>query len=540
MKKQKNISGQVLVIVLLVLSIVGIFVVAIASNAQRDIQQTIRDEKYEQYYSLAEQVILEAITTDDLLTYQFNGDGSCLDQGSGGFNCTVTKSSETDSSDNVQIELNVLPESNNIEKLPLKKDQTLTLSLTNFKEDIILSWTGEQVALNLSLDYLDNTSGEYKTVKGIYDGNQSNPVFEGTIDANYNIFNFQEVIEEETSLPLTNNISFTIQSAEDKGKITSMDWNPISLRIKPVITNEESYTEVSIKSQNSSFPSQVSKYTATAYSISNIGPETPTVVLETQIPIHNSPAEFFDYALRSQTEVEKPSETGEDGSEIAGNIFKLDFNEGSGNTITDGINGLVGNAMNFNASNWVNGIKGGSAVYFPYVSSRYITFPDNDLFDGGTEKTYSVWVKRDAQATIQEIMSKGIQDQMSFAIGVCANGNVYVSARSSSSVNNEFSGSSISTGKWHHLVLVVNTALPATEDVALYINGQRQVRGSTPGCVTNITNNLTGIWNNTYDLRIGVRRSNSLPLRGALDNVKIFNKALTQGEILTLYNNEKP
>lgn len=189
--------------------------------------------------------------------------------------------------------------------------------------------------------------------------------------------------------------------------------------------------------------------------------------------------------------------------------------------------GKVGQALNFDGTN------------------DYIEIADNDILEGGTTKTISVWVKPTSVASIMMIFEKGdtnraLPEKGPYFLAVCNDGRVVVHATQTNGNTNEFMGSTtLSTNTWYHLALIINTgeALGADE-VKLYINGTKESRGSGD-CATDNQTDLGAIQSNGQPLFVGIRDNNgtkSLPFQGIIDEARVYSRALSADEVKYLYN----
>ena len=101
------------------------------------------------------------------------------------------------------------------------------------------------------------------------------------------------------------------------------------------------------------------------------------------------------------------------------------------------------------------------------------------------------------------------------------------------SAPNNVSTSIYNETNWHHVVLILDkNQTNANDEIKLYLDGVQQtlyvVNGQNNSTTGNFISNI---------LYIGGRGdANQYSYKGALDDVKIFNKPLTQTEITNLYN----
>jgi hypothetical protein len=79
------------------------------------------------------------------------------------------------------------------------------------------------------------------------------------------------------------------------------------------------------------------------------------------------------------------------------------------------------------------------------------------------------------------------------------------------------------TGTWAHVAVVYNDT-----NIQLYVNGEADgdAVAYTSGCADKATT-----------VRVGLAADNTLPLRGTIDELIIFNRALSAGEVSSVYTN---
>ncbi len=219
------------------------------------------------------------------------------------------------------------------------------------------------------------------------------------------------------------------------------------------------------------------------------------------------------------------------------------LDEQSGTLVADASgHGLAGTAS---GATIIDGVKG-KARSFNGVNN-YIEVPDNDFLDINTQITLMMWAKIDPTATEGFLISKRIQNDvncdinydikyggspggvyLAFQFGSgCATGSNYALANVPNLNDNE----------WHHLAVSFVFGQPSS---ALWmIDGAGQ-----PGTWSHWNGSSGGgdqIPNtNSYNLEIGRQLSASPGYhKGAVDQIRIFNRALSENEIRDIYNAEK-
>jgi hypothetical protein len=189
------------------------------------------------------------------------------------------------------------------------------------------------------------------------------------------------------------------------------------------------------------------------------------------------------------------------------------MNEGSG-TVSSDFSGNKNNGVFGGTPTWVNG-KFGKGLNF-FNLGNYIQVSDSNSLDTTSDVTVSAWIKLNGNSDTQFVVNKdenyslrvtGGLVRMQFWTGTTIRA-VDVTAPSS--------------GSWHHVVGVVTS----NEVTAVYVDGILQ--GSS-----------------AYVLSGGVSRVLTNPLifgtgfgggyAGSIDEVRIYNRALSQSEVSTLY-----
>ncbi len=240
-----------------------------------------------------------------------------------------------------------------------------------------------------------------------------------------------------------------------------------------------------------------------------------------------------------------------------------DFNEGEGDELTaQGAKGLkakltAGASQIFGESvtkpAFVDGVKGGKALNFQKGAYLAIDgYTDNDLLN--KNMTYSAWVKPDSTRAGNYIMSFNrwnnwklqLQEQNKVFYTIATNTGI-------SDMDNE-ADNSAPNGDWTHIAVVLSLD---NHTVDIYVNGvlTKQWTGETKGPLAGtaqaaLAKNPVGFLIGagvTYEYAVenftdwdGWKQPSGWDhFVGCMDNVGIYNVALTEGQISKLYNDQK-
>ncbi|MCP3137603.1 apiosidase-like domain-containing protein [Pyxidicoccus xibeiensis] len=213
---------------------------------------------------------------------------------------------------------------------------------------------------------------------------------------------------------------------------------------------------------------------------------------------------------------ESPDGSREDRQALAvpGLVAAYGFDEGSGTTAGD----ASGNGLNgtLSGQTWTMGRYGGALAF----SNNYLTVPDSNLLDLTRGMTLSAWVY--PTAALQRwptVVMKEKPSQMAYVLYANSDMNrpsaFFVSGGVEHGV---LGGSGLPLNTWTHLAATYDGAA-----FSLYVNG---------ALVSSVAQTAT-MDVSTNELRIGGNRVWGEYFPGRIDEVRIYNRALTPAEILS-------
>lgn len=210
--------------------------------------------------------------------------------------------------------------------------------------------------------------------------------------------------------------------------------------------------------------------------------------------------------------------------------WTFDTADSSGTTIydrsTNGNNGIM-----VNGPSLVTG-KVGDAVSFDGTSNRYVSMgdPASGLFDFGVGQdfSYAFWLKRNASVISQFIITKGAQGTANVGYSFVMGGGVTPMAELSKTGEASrllITGASVNDTNWHHFVVVNNRS----GNGLVYKDGVLTATGSISAYNVDLSTSAPFV--------VGVN-SSSTP-NGLVDDVRLYNRALSASDVVTLYNAEQ-
>jgi len=203
------------------------------------------------------------------------------------------------------------------------------------------------------------------------------------------------------------------------------------------------------------------------------------------------------------------------GSPVGSQVGYWKFDEGYGTTANNSGNGgttyNVTLASSPNIPTWTNEGKFGKALSFD-GSNDYATI--NTSLPTLTEGTLSMWVKRTATTGTYQMLFTDASSQFEMAWNNATNLQFYVN---NVAVN---TSTAASLNIWYH---ITGTFSETGNFQRIYVNGVLANSSTYPGDATTAT-------------RYFGSRAGSYPFAGSIDEIKVYNSALTEDEIKLDYN----
>jgi hypothetical protein len=172
---------------------------------------------------------------------------------------------------------------------------------------------------------------------------------------------------------------------------------------------------------------------------------------------------------------------------------------------------------------WVDG-PCGKAMEFDGADD-YIRVPNSESYNFANEDPFSIslWINYEAKGDYAGVMQK-FNGGYPFKVEVDTGNVLYCSIYDGT--NNPRANIGNVNGEWHHCVFMKDA-----DNVYSYLDGVLKATAA---------NTITGQTSNTVDLYIGARRLGNLMYLGMLDEIAIYNRFLTEDEIVEAGNCKLP
>ncbi len=191
------------------------------------------------------------------------------------------------------------------------------------------------------------------------------------------------------------------------------------------------------------------------------------------------------------------------------------FNEGSGSTTADASGN--GNAGTITGATWTTSGRFGAALVFNGTNS-WVTVNDSTSLNLATAFTLEAWVNPPSQSSWQVAVIKEAPGGMSYAVYANTSGNDPAAALHTTVDVNLYGPSALPLNTWSHIAATYDGS-----SVKLYVNGSLVNSQSWSGQMPV----------SSSPLRIGGDSVWGEYFKGTIDEVRVYNRALSAAEIQT-------
>ena len=207
------------------------------------------------------------------------------------------------------------------------------------------------------------------------------------------------------------------------------------------------------------------------------------------------------------------------------------------NTTAGGWSDLTGNRPTATFANATFSAVNGGTVYFGGTNSSSATVAQS-FFSTGS-RTFDVWVKRDQNVSSYNMVwgfwlpYLSMYNNSKFLFSYSRNEGF------GTSQSTHYSNQSIVDGRWYNVTCTVDYQIGVTTVSKMYIDGVLDSTVNWPSASTTVINPVGPVFESgtQHNLILGAWHSSNptTPMRGSISNFRIYERALTDAEIMQNY-----
>jgi prepilin-type N-terminal cleavage/methylation domain-containing protein len=206
------------------------------------------------------------------------------------------------------------------------------------------------------------------------------------------------------------------------------------------------------------------------------------------------------------------------------------FEEGGGSSTIDqsgngNVGAWVGASGGMSNTHYTSGRVGNYGGFFDGTTNA-MTLLNQTLDMGTSDFSISAWIKTPSNAAYEVVYSKGCCTLVGYALGINTSHQIDLGIDSVSNLHVNGT-TNVTDNTWHFIAVSVSRAGLAT----FYLDGNPNGSGNVSAQSSTITNGLTA--------SIGALTGNSFFFSGSIDDVRLYNRAISAAEVEAIYNSEK-
>jgi hypothetical protein len=228
-------------------------------------------------------------------------------------------------------------------------------------------------------------------------------------------------------------------------------------------------------------------------------------------------------------------------AQLVGLVLYLPLDEGKGDIVED-LSGNDNNGTLMGNPKWVNGKEGSGLQFSGEENANYVEVPDHPSLNPATEITCAAWIYFDEFQPTGGVISKyiGAGSQRSYTLHMDHNNALAIASDCSSNGAYQLDvcatsagtpADTLRAGEWQHVAVIIK----AKEFVRVYVNGEMKGEADASTVEVLFDNNVPLLIGNDFEIG-GAHSGQPREFTGVIDEVVIFNRALSEGELREVMN----